>query len=561
MNIYSFYSHYLAVSTGFALLLLALLLKYRTSPTAFALMGLAGVAAGVNISLILCMNSQDIQAAAFWHGNVRLAFNAFTVPTGFAFVYTFLNGRNKAVLWFAFGVPILTVLVSITNHWHQAMFSSYTMREMAGYYLRESWKPGIWFNLYLVYSCLISLVVFYSLFQWVNKTHQLPRWRGLLILSVVIITFLCVTLDTLGISIAPGILNLPLGLGLIMLGLIISVWYLHLFDVLPVAREAIIRYMSDGVFVVDTENQVLDANPAALQLLGLPLLSVIGRSIVEFVTPPERAAETSELLRGEFRVVRPFTVDGVEHFLDMMATNISPERGVVTARLIVVRDVSELKKLQAQDVLRSALEERQRLARDLHDAVSQTLFSARLASEMLLLQKETIQPIVLWQNIEMIAGLVKGALGEMRILLLELRPESLVNAALPVLLNHLADAAVSRTDAQITINARSNIALPADVKIALYRIAQEALNNSIKHAHCTEINIQLSNEDDVVKLSIQDNGVGLGLWVPGSGLGLKIMHERAAEVGANLEINSTTGQGTQVVCWVTTGVTHGYETH
>lgn len=102
-------------------------------------------------------------------------------------------------------------------------------------------------------------------------------------------------------------------------------------------------------------------------------------------------------------------------------------------RAIVINfhDITE-HKLQEQDRERVALEERQHLARDLHDAVSQTLFSASVTAEMLLQQKKTISQRSLWKNISYFAELVKSALGEMRILLLELRPEGLTHAELPV---------------------------------------------------------------------------------------------------------------------------------
>jgi PAS domain S-box-containing protein len=221
----------------------------------------------------------------------------------------------------------------------------------------------------------------------------------------------------------------------------------------------------------------------------------------------------------------------------------------------VSRNITKRKQLQEQDRQRIALEERQHLARDLHDAVSQTLFSARVTSEMLLRQKKTISQKTLWKNIAHFAVLVKSALGEMRILLLELRPESLTNTELPILLAHLVDAAASRVEAKIQLEIQGKCESPVDVKIAFYRIAQEALNNIIKHADSKKITLQLICANDLIQLTAEDDGVGLqSAEQSGSQMGLKIMRERAHEIGADLEIVSTLGQGTQVTCtWKANG--------
>ena len=237
--------------------------------------------------------------------------------------------------------------------------------------------------------------------------------------------------------------------------------------------------------------------------------------------------------------------------LDCAATNLLDDP---TVRAIVINfhDITERKKLQEQDRERVALEERQHLARDLHDAVSQTLFSASVTAEMLLQQTKTISQRSLWKNISYFAELVKSALGEMRILLLELRPEGLTHAELPGLLEQLVDAARSRIEAEIELEIRGSGKPPVEVKIAFYRIAQESINTLLEHAHSTNIQIRLANSPDLLQMTIEDNGVGIQeTESPGPHLGLNIMRERANETGTKLEITSVPGQGTRVTCiWV-----------
>jgi PAS domain S-box-containing protein len=195
----------------------------------------------------------------------------------------------------------------------------------------------------------------------------------------------------------------------------------------------------------------------------------------------------------------------------------------------------------------AALQERQRLANDLHDAVSQTLYSARVVSETLLhVWKD--RPDSIEMQLHQLHQLTKGAQAEMRTLLLELRPSALVEASLGGLLMQLADALVGRTQLSISMNVEEQVSLPVDVKIALYRIAQEALNNVAKHARATEVEIALHSHSGQTMLCVHDNGRGFDLndISPGC-LGVGIMHERASAVGAKLDVTSSIGQGTEVL--------------
>lgn len=201
---------------------------------------------------------------------------------------------------------------------------------------------------------------------------------------------------------------------------------------------------------------------------------------------------------------------------------------------------------QAQEL--AALQERQNLARDLHDAVSQTLFSASLAAEVLprLWDKDRQRGV---ECLAEVRGLTRGALAEMRTLLLELRPSSLVETEPAALLQQLAEAAGSRARIPVTVDAVPHCSLPARVQVALYRIAQEALNNVVKHAGASRATVTLRclGPAPGVELEVVDDGRGLPPEPHGgAGMGLRIMRERAAEIGASLEVSGAPGAGTSV---------------
>lgn len=194
--------------------------------------------------------------------------------------------------------------------------------------------------------------------------------------------------------------------------------------------------------------------------------------------------------------------------------------------------------------------ERNRLARDLHDAVTQTLFSASLQADVLPRVWER-DPEEGRRGLEELRELARGALAEMRALLLELRPAALTEASLGELLRHLTEATTGRARLPVTLTVEENGSLPPDVHIALYRITQEALNNIAKHAKASQVSVSLHCGSEQVELRISDNGRGFDPGhIPPDHLGLGIMHERAKSIGAMLSLKSQPGQGTQmVVVW------------
>ncbi len=206
-------------------------------------------------------------------------------------------------------------------------------------------------------------------------------------------------------------------------------------------------------------------------------------------------------------------------------------------------------RLRAKAAQDAVTAERTRLARDLHDAVTQTLFSTTLIADVLP-DIWALNPDEGRRRLEEVRQLTRGALAEMRTLLVELRPNALVEVPLPTLLRQLTEAMVGRARINIQLSAEGERKLPADVQVGLYRLAQEALNNVVKHAKASQAVITL-RLGATVRLTVADNGSGFEMAsVTADHLGLKIMRERAEAIGARLSIYSEPGEGTQIsVVW------------
>lgn len=195
----------------------------------------------------------------------------------------------------------------------------------------------------------------------------------------------------------------------------------------------------------------------------------------------------------------------------------------------------------------AVLEDRQRLARELHDAVNQSLFSASVIAETLPRLWER-DPMLVQQNLGDLHRLIRGALAEMRILLLELRPVSMANTELGDLLHQLVDGIKGRTQLDITLKIQGKCEIPTQIKKNLFRIAQEALNNVVKHARAQHVELILNQSKNQIMLGICDDGQGFEMrYVDGGHLGLQIMRERANNIGASLTISSHSGAGTEIV--------------
>ena len=198
----------------------------------------------------------------------------------------------------------------------------------------------------------------------------------------------------------------------------------------------------------------------------------------------------------------------------------------------------------------ATLQERQRLARNLHDAVNQSLFSANLIADVLPRQWEK-DPENGKKSLERLRRLTNGAMAEMRMMMMELRPIALHDDDLGNLLRLLCDAFTGRSNIPIHLSINGKATLPTDIQVTLYRLCQESLNNIAKHSRATEVSIHLICQGNSIKLSIQDDGCGFDITQRSAGhFGISIMRERAEAIGANLAITSQSGIGSRIeIAW------------
>jgi signal transduction histidine kinase len=204
---------------------------------------------------------------------------------------------------------------------------------------------------------------------------------------------------------------------------------------------------------------------------------------------------------------------------------------------------------QAQQV--AILRERQRLARDLHDSVSQALYSVALGAR-------TVQKLVhqklddenrneLSEPIDHILAMAEAGLAEMKALIFELRPESLENEGLIHALTKQVNAIRARHGLELKASLCEEPDISLDLKLLIYRLAQEALHNIVKHAHASQVDIKLVCLKEKINITIRDNGQGFDTTKPSKGLGLRSMQERVEQVSGQFRVISEPDRGTTIL--------------
>jgi signal transduction histidine kinase len=199
---------------------------------------------------------------------------------------------------------------------------------------------------------------------------------------------------------------------------------------------------------------------------------------------------------------------------------------------------------QAQQL--AAVEERQRLARELHDSVSQALYGIALGARTArtLLDRDPARAV---PPVDYVLQLAEAGLAEMRALIFELRPESLEQEGLVAAMEKQVAATAARYGIEVLADLGDEPPLELPDKQVFYRIGQEALHNVVKHAHASKVQVTLLRHNGTLALEVKDNGVGFesdGSF-PGH-MGLVSMRERAESIGARLKVHSEPGSGTSV---------------
>lgn len=330
------------------------------------------------------------------------------------------------------------------------------------------------------------------------------------------------------------------------------------FDRAPVAYRTIFQHAPDGIVIVDEEGQILEANPAAEEMFGWEAEQLRGEKVEVLVPEQLRAGHHDH--REEFFEdphARPMGIgmelEGRRQDGSSFPVEISLSPMEADGRRLVIstiRDVTERKRLRefGSGALQAAEEERRRIARELHDDTAQRLAGLLIR---LRLARRAEDPERRAELLDRTREEILASAEAIRRIARGLRPPALEDAGLGAAIRwHVRQQAdPAELTAEVDLEPVEE-RLDDDAKLAIYRIVQEALSNTIRHASATTVQVRLRHRDGVVVAEVADDGAGFRL--EGSverfddGLGLLGMKERAAVVGGTLEIDTEPGKGTRV---------------
>ncbi|MFV1987986.1 MAG: PAS domain-containing sensor histidine kinase [Gemmatimonadota bacterium] len=322
--------------------------------------------------------------------------------------------------------------------------------------------------------------------------------------------------------------------------------------------RAVFEGAPDASLIVDVEGTIVAANDEAERLFAYARADLIGQP-VDMLLPEEsrkrhvglRAAYVADPVKRPMGMGRELFArrsDGDVVSVEIGLSPVDTEHGRFI--LAVVHDITERRRLRAfgSGVLQGAEEERQRIARELHDETAQNIAALVLRLQM---ARRTSDPETRERHLRKLHEDLHRASDGVRRILRGLRPPLLEESGLvPALRSHVKSV-LADSPLDLTFDAEEvDHHLSPDVRLALYRIVQEALSNVTRHARATSVRIRLSSDGDVVMLDVEDDGVGFDPRRPdpsgGRGLGLLGLVERAAIIGGVARVESSPGEGTRV---------------
>ena len=322
---------------------------------------------------------------------------------------------------------------------------------------------------------------------------------------------------------------------------------------------------SDAIWVHDLDGKIIIANKASEKLTGYPPSKLVGKHVVDFLSPEALniAKELrARLMQGEAldqrydqRLIRK---DGTEAILELL-TRLIKDNGKPKAFQNIARDVTEERKLrdnlrfQIHKTLMAQEEERKRIARELHDDIAQSILLLSRRLDILISGSAHKIPKASVSEMEHIQTIANETYKSLQRYARDLRPSILDQMGLVAALNWLAEELGKELGIKTTVKADKLPPLTPETELAMFRIAQEALNNVRKHAQSSEVNITVESMSSSVKMTITDNGTGFSLsrltgdLAREGKLGVLGMTERARLIRGNLQIRSEPGKGTTVI--------------
>jgi PAS domain S-box-containing protein len=462
----------------------------------------------------------------------------------FAGLDSWLNLRTCALL---FLVPVLNALTIATNPFHHLMWTGF---ETTAHVVP---LPGGLYWLLNSYVYLLGLINL-SVLVWLAVRSPGHRWPVAIIVCGQVLGRIGYALDKMDTGwFGPGE-SAFFTVGIVATSYAIAFLGFHMIDPVTAARTSVLEQMREGMFVLDSNNRILDVNPMAASILGVPADSLLGRSFSQILPLDSGAPEDSDGARtGQTEII--LGDPNSPRVYDVNRTPLRDRNGDLLGQLLLLHDTTEHRQAQSrileQQEVVATLRERERLARELHDGIGQTLGYVGLQAQAALKWVRGGNMDKAESLLGRLTDVAHEAHADVRESILNLKADSLQGwSFIPTLRTYLDKYQANygiRTRLAISDGVAEDAFEPA-AGVQLMRVVQEALSNSRRHGGASNVEVTVGINGSQAHVIITDDGRGFdgsGLGgADGSHFGLTFMRERMQQIGGSMAIDSTPGAGT-----------------
>lgn len=463
---------------------------------------------------------------------------------------------RRVVVWLA--LPSLVfVLLLLTNDLHNLTWGLPAAPRGAAL------QPGPAAWLFNIFSLTLGVLNLWILGRLVLRS-PLDRWPAALILATFLFMRAAHLADFTGrnpfdpVS-APVLSFIPAAAVFALV-----LFRFRIFDPIRLAREAVLDQMADGLVVLDGGQRVADMNRAAEAMLGASLDRARGQPAAGSLPA---ALAWGRLLEGDGSPLE-FTLgadDAARHYT-VQATPLCDGRGRLHGRLLLLRDVTDQRQAEAQLLAQqralATLQERERLARELHDSAGQVLAYVSLQAEAIRKRVRDGDVAAADAQLAQLAAAAQGAHADVRESILSLKAAPDTRRPFAAALRGYLDTYAEQYGLSIELTVAAGLDDPftPEAGVQVLRVIQEALTNARQHGHARRVNVSVGRENGGARILVADDGCGFDPGAAGDGhYGLAIMRERMAQVGGRLAVDSRPGAGARVA--LDAPITHGEVSH
>ncbi len=463
--------------------------------------------------------------------------------------------RNRKILWLAI-IPTIIIILVWTDGIHGLIRYDLHIDYNGSFPVIEK-KYGPAFFVHAGYSQLLNIYAWVLLIRGVFFKNTVYRKQALSVLiglsMIVILNIMYIS----GLSPVRGIDITPLVFGPAGLILAWGIFRYKLFDVVPVARAMVIESMDAGIMVLDLQDRILDINPSFEKILGYPTSRIITMRVAEACSKIPvlvNACMVSGNSQSEFSI----NTNGFVQIFELRISTLIDRKGIMIGRLAAVNEITKKKQEQKLYLKQYwelvVAEERERLVRDLHDNLAQVLGFINLQAQGIGQELENADVEIVSTKLEKLVNVTQSAHNEIREYIRNVRCKESVEKGL---INEL-ERIILNFEEQFGIKARLDlpeefvwVEIKPNAQVNILNIIKEALNNIGKHAEASYVTILFSVTMEHLCVMVSDDGKGFDVKPSINDVkkkfGLNIMRERAAEIGAIIEIDSVIGEGSKVV--------------